>query len=304
MEGDSNIPNQVSSEFPVTQQTTVTQTTTTTNQPNMDTYSSSQDLYEKEQSLLRWEQDLKNREQNLSIQQQQQLNLNQGHSTGTVAAAGLAGTTAGMTAGSLSQSSANLDNRSRQIKEPNFPRSHPLIRFSIDEDIQNRAFRKNVKLGLFNYIFLSIGLIWNLAVGIGTITIGWVGNFFMSLFWMLIGLPFLYFMTRRLYRCSQEPLSSNKFYSFLLGYGALVVLDLWFFIGFKHSGMNGLLWLINLFHNDHNAVGAMCCISLFFWFFGFFLTAALFFRVLREFHTMRTRQEIQSNGFRSYLKSR
>eukprot|EP01132_Coremiostelium_polycephalum_P007460 gene7460-9166_t len=233
----------------------------------------SQGLYEKEQALMRWEQDLKNREQNLSTQQ-----------------------TAMSTATPVVVPPTTYQN--------NFPKFYPVTRFNIREDIP-AAQHRVVKFAGFVFLYSCVALIYNFAVGIATLTIaGNVGNFFLSLFFMLIGIPFMFFVTKRYYRSVRDQQSPKKSYSAVVTYFGVLCLAFIFWIGFKHSGMNGLLWMINLFHNDHTAVGAMAVISMTFWFFAMFLVAGLLFKMLRHNNIKRQRGEMNYGGTREYLRTR
>ncbi|EFA75042.1 spore coat protein [Heterostelium album PN500] len=161
----------------------------------------------------------------------------------------------------------------------NYPSFMPITRVAVSEDIPV----PNQRLVKFSYVvffWTCASLIWNFVCGI----------------------PFTFFMTRRLYRAarSQKPKAT---YSFLLGYFALLCFNIMFFIGFKHSGMHGLIWLISLFHNKHKAVGALHVVALFFWFVNFFLVAGIFFKVLRLTSAKKHRGEMDY-GMKSYIKSR
>ncbi|KAF2069986.1 hypothetical protein CYY_008688 [Polysphondylium violaceum] len=266
---------QMSSEFPANT-TQTTQTTTTTTYDNNS-------LFEKEQSLMRWEQDLKLREQNLSSQHTAMAHNANAATTHAVVVPGSSGI---------------------RGKPANWPARHPMIRMNVDEDIAIEENRKIFKYASFLFAWETVALIINLAVAIGTIVYSAVGNFFMALFYMLIGIPALWFVTRRLYRSSAAPENGQKSYGFLFTWLGVVAFNIMFFIGLKHSGMNGLVWMISLYHNDHTAVAAMCTVSLFFWFVAMVASIAIFFKVLRMTNTKRQRGEINYAGFRQYIKSR
>ncbi|EGC33958.1 prespore protein Dd31 [Dictyostelium purpureum] len=263
---------QMSSEFP--------SHTTTTTHSQSTTYENSSH-FEKEQSLMRWEQDLKLRENALSSQQ----NTMAAHDPNAphVVVPGPHATHA---------------------RPANFPSAYPIMRLNLEEDIAIREYRQIVKFGIFVFLWESAALIYNWVVSIGTIIYSAVDNFFLALFYMIVGVPCLYFLTRKLYRASCVPERARKSYAYLFALIGVIAFNVMFFIGFKRSGMNGLIWVISLFHNKHNAVGAMATISLFMWFVGFFLVCALFIMYLRLNNIKRQRGEINNAGFREYIKTR
>ncbi|EAL62887.1 spore coat protein [Dictyostelium discoideum AX4] len=259
---------QMSSEFPAS---------TTQTSSSAAAYDNSSH-FEKEQSLMRWEQDLKLRERALANNQ---------------SAADITGPHVVVPAPATAHP-----------RQANFPSSYPMIRLNLEEDIAIREYRQIVKFGIFVFLWEAAALVYNWVVSIGTIVYSAVDNFFLALFYMIVGVPTLYFLTRKLYRAASVPERARKSYAYLMALLGVVLFNIIFFVGFKRSGMNGLIWVISLFHNDHNAVGAMATVSLFFWFVGVFLTIALFIMYLRLNNTKRQRGEIQNAGFREYIKSR
>ncbi|EGG18819.1 spore coat protein [Cavenderia fasciculata] len=276
--------------------------------PAQATNVDSQSLMEKEQNLMRWEQELRERERILQQQHNDQL-LHTNAAGGSVAAVPVvhagdstynhnAGT-AGM--GPHGDVRGPTTYQYEPLGEANYPSFFPVTRFAVEEDIPY-ANRRLVRLSAVTFAACAVALIWNFGVSIGALTIGAHGNFFVALFYMLAGIPICYFVHRRLYRAARtgEP---HAQYNFLAAYMGLLAFNFIFWLGFKKSGMHGLIWMINLFHNDHNAVGALNVISLFFFTVTLILVAGIFFKVLRTTYTKRNTGE-HNMSFKSYLKSR
>ncbi|GAM27088.1 hypothetical protein SAMD00019534_102630, partial [Acytostelium subglobosum LB1] len=226
----------------------------------------SQALYEKEQNLLRWDEELRARERNLNVQSQ---------GTGF--------------------------NNSASAAAPATGRGFmPSVNISEDIPIANQKLAK-FAMGVFGWTCLS--LVWNFVCGIAAIIYSQVADFFLSLFYLLVGVPIAYFLTRRLYRAARNGKPKAN-YAFIMGYVGLFLFSLFFALGFKYSGMHGLIWMISLFHNHHKAVGALNVVSLFFWVVNSILIAGVLFKVLRMTNIQRNRGETANFGLRDYIRSR
>ncbi|GAM27337.1 hypothetical protein SAMD00019534_105120, partial [Acytostelium subglobosum LB1] len=230
----------------------------------MESAGDSQAMYEKEQNLLRWEEELRGRERNLN---------------------------------SMAGSAAPNAN-SMNMGTGAYPNANVASAATSSELLGSRF--SKYPIALFGWT--TICLIWNFVCGIAVIVYSAVSDFFITLFFMLVGIPIAWFLTRRLNRAIHNG-KAKTHYSAILALTGMLLFSLMFALGFKYSGMHGLIWMISLFHNHHKAVGGLHVISLFFWVVNCVLICGGIFKLLR-FANVNKNRGTNNLGFRGYLGSR
>lgn len=167
----------------------------------------------------------------------------------------------------ISREQIIIDRESSNPRKPNWPIFRPWIYHDIAADIPDQ-FQKHVKLGYANWIVDTGLLLWNFICLIARISVDNSGpaiaDFILSLIFFFALSPIIFFIYRLLYRGARKT-KKSLFLAYLCFYFLNILIHIFFAIGVAGTGAGGFFVMLNMFNDDHKAVGIMLLVAFILW---------------------------------------
>jgi hypothetical protein len=166
-------------------------------------------------------------------------------------------------------------------REPNWPRCKPLLYHNIEEDMPTTQVQRVVRFAYFGWLGFLVALLWNFVCMFALIIAeGAVGDFVLSIVYMIVLPPLFFLIYRILYRAGRKT-KPSLYIVFWIFYFLELLFFAFFVLGYPGTGAGGIFWMSSEFSNAQNVIGFLLLASLILW--GVILGWGIFVFILSRF---------------------
>lgn len=176
----------------------------------------------------------------------------------------------------LNRREANLDQRQEILVErekdqvdpraANWPFFYPLVFQNVDHDAKTPELGRLMRLGYYVWMAAAGAYIWNFICALSTLIVSGsgIGDFILSIIYMVLFIPIDFFFYRILYRAGRKP-KAITFVFFWIFWWPFVILG-YFFFGVGFFGGMGLYQIaFDGLYDTSIGVGVMVTICMVWW---------------------------------------
>jgi len=143
-------------------------------------------------------------------------------------------------------------------KPPNWPVCRPIVYQNIEEEMPNVELKRLVKIGYTGWFVACIGSLFNLVALCAVMAVTGdgpsIGNFILSIVYIVLLVPIWFLIFRLLYRASRKQ-KPSLYVLFMIMFALETIGFIGYAIGFPQTGAAGFILMTQMFHNQKVLVG-------------------------------------------------
>jgi hypothetical protein len=176
----------------------------------------------------------------------------------------------------LNRREANLDQRQEILVErekdqidpraPNWPIFYPVVFQNIEHDAKSPQLARLMRFGYWVWLAAAAAFLWNFICALSVLIVSGsgIGDFILSIVYVVLFIPIDFFFYRILYRAGRKP-KAITFVFFWIFWWPFVIAG-YFFFGVGYFGGMGLYQIaFNGLYDTSVGVGAMVTIAMVWW---------------------------------------